>query len=105
MTTFIVRTWNVEIHFRPKPEADEAVKQSYQSKLDLLADGNGRLAPDVVALQEVGGENGEEPFEYLLEALGGSHPHRAISAFRDGRDIHEAFLCLGCSLICLNFLT
>jgi endonuclease/exonuclease/phosphatase family metal-dependent hydrolase len=92
MTTFKVMTWNVENLFRPKPEAEVEVKQRYQRKLDLLADVIGRLDPDVVALQEVGGEDGEEPLDDLQQALGGSHPHRALSAFRDGRDIQVAFL-------------
>jgi endonuclease/exonuclease/phosphatase family metal-dependent hydrolase len=92
MTTFKVMTWNVENLFRPNPEAEEEVKQHYRSKLELLADVIGRLDPDIVALQEIGGENGEEPLEDLQEALGGSHPHRALSAFRDGRDIQVAFL-------------
>jgi endonuclease/exonuclease/phosphatase family metal-dependent hydrolase len=92
MTTFKAMTWNVENLFRPKPEADEEAKQRYQSKLELLADVIGRLDPDVVALQEIGGEHGEEPLDDLQQALGGSHPHRALSAFRDGRDILVAFL-------------
>ena len=92
MTTFKAMTWNVENLFRPKPDAEEEAKQRYRSKLELLADVIGRLDPDVVALQEVGGEDGEKPLEDLQEALGGSHPHRALSAFRDGRDIQVAFL-------------
>ena len=92
MTTFNVMTWNVENLFRPKPGAEEEVKQRYQRKLELLAEVIGRLAPDVVALQEVGGKNSEEPLEDLQQALGGSHPHRALSAFRDGRDTQVAFL-------------
>jgi endonuclease/exonuclease/phosphatase family metal-dependent hydrolase len=92
MTTFNVMTWNVENLFRPKPEAEEEVKQRYQRKLELLADVIGQLDPDVVALQEVGGDNGDEPLEDLQQELGGSHPHRALSAFRDGRDIQVAFL-------------
>ncbi len=92
MTTFKVMTWNVENLFRPKPDAVEEVKQRYQRKLDLLADVIERLDPDVVALQEIGGENGEEPLDDLQQALGGTHPHRTLSAFRDGRDIQVAFL-------------
>jgi endonuclease/exonuclease/phosphatase family metal-dependent hydrolase len=58
----------------------------------LLADVIQRLDPDVVALQEIGGDHGEEPLDDLQEALGGSHPHRVLSAFRDGRNIQVAFL-------------
>jgi endonuclease/exonuclease/phosphatase family metal-dependent hydrolase len=92
MTTFKAMTWNVENLFRPKPDAEEETKQLYRSKLELLADVIERLDPDVVALQEIGGEDGEEPLDDLQQALGGSHPHRALSAFRDGRDIQVAFL-------------
>jgi endonuclease/exonuclease/phosphatase family metal-dependent hydrolase len=92
MTSFNVMTWNVENLFRPKPDAGVEVKQRYQSKLDLLADVIERLDPDVVALQEIGGENGEEPLDDLQRALSRTHPHRALSAFRDGRDIQVAFL-------------
>jgi endonuclease/exonuclease/phosphatase family metal-dependent hydrolase len=92
MTTFKAMTWNVENLFRPNPDAEEEVNQRYQWKLELLAGVIERLDPDVVALQEIGGEDGEEPLDDLQEALGGSHPHRALSAFRDGRDIQVAFL-------------
>jgi endonuclease/exonuclease/phosphatase family metal-dependent hydrolase len=92
MTTFKAMTWNVENLFRPEPGAGEEVKQRYQSKLELLADVIKRLDPDVVALQEIGGEHGEEPLDDLHEVLGGTHPHRALSAFRDGRNIQVAFL-------------
>jgi endonuclease/exonuclease/phosphatase family metal-dependent hydrolase len=43
----------------------------------------------VVGLQEVGGA---EPIEDLQEALGGTFPHRAVSAAPDGRGIRVAFL-------------
>jgi endonuclease/exonuclease/phosphatase family metal-dependent hydrolase len=92
MTTIKAMTWNVENLFSPKPDAEEEAKQRYRSKLELLADVIDRLDPDVLALQEVGGVDGEKPLDDLQQALGGSHPHRALSAFRDGRDIQVAFL-------------
>src|SRR5215208_5268486 len=92
MTNFKAMTWNVENLFRPEPDAGEELKQRYQRKLELLADVIQRLDPDVVALQEIGGEHGEEPLDDLQEALGGTHPHRVLSAFRDGRNIQVAFL-------------
>jgi endonuclease/exonuclease/phosphatase family metal-dependent hydrolase len=92
MTTFKAMTWNVENLFHPKSDAEEEAKQQYRSKLELLADVIDRLDPDVLALQEVGGVDGEKPLDDLQQALGGSHPHRALSAFRDGRDIQVAFL-------------
>jgi endonuclease/exonuclease/phosphatase family metal-dependent hydrolase len=89
MTTFKAMTWNVENLFRPQPGTEEAHLQRYRRKLGLLADVIGRLNPDVVALQEVGGEG---PLQDLQGALGGAYPHRAVSAFPDGRGIRVAFL-------------
>lgn len=78
MTAFKAMTWNVENLFSPKPDAEEEAKQRYRSKLELLADVIDRLDPDVLALQEVGGEDGEKPLDDLQQALGGSHPHRSL---------------------------
>ena len=89
MTTFAAMTWNVENLFRPESGASQADRQQYHRKLALLADAINRLDPDVVALQEVGGE---EPLHDLQQALDGTYPHRAISAFPDGRKIRVAFL-------------
>ena len=89
MTEFGAMTWNVENLFRPTLEAEDAERERYQRKLGLLAEVIGRLAPDVVALQEVGGE---EPVEDLQGALDGTYPHRAVSVFPDGRGIRVAFL-------------
>lgn len=89
MTAFRAMTWNVENLFGPGPGESPADRQRFQRKLELLAGAIGRLAPDVVALQEVGGE---EPLGGLQQALGGTYPHRATSAFPDGRGIRVAFL-------------
>lgn len=89
MTEFSAMTWNVENLFRPALEAEEAERERYQRKLGLLAEVIGRLAPDVVALQEVGSE---EPLEDLQGALDGAYPHRAVSDSPDGRGIRVAFL-------------
>lgn len=89
MATFSAMTWNVENLFRPDTEAEGTERERYQSKLGLLAEVIGRLAPDAVALQEVGGEG---PVEDLQGALKGGYPHRAVSAFPDGRGIRVAFL-------------
>jgi endonuclease/exonuclease/phosphatase family metal-dependent hydrolase len=85
MTRFAVMTWNVENLF---PPSDAASQQRYQDKLALLAAVIGRLDPDVVALQEIGGP---EPLNDLQRTMG-THPHAAISAFADGRGIRVAFL-------------
>lgn len=89
MTVFKAMTWNVENLFRPGPEEPQEDKQRFERKLELLAGVIDRLDPDVVALQEVGGE---EPLQGLQQALGGAYPHRAVSAFPDGRGIRVAFL-------------
>ncbi len=89
MTTFKAMTWNVENLFRPVSGAVQAHQQRFQRKLALLADVISRLDPDVVGLQEIGGE---EPLHDLQQALDGAYPHRAISAFPDGRGIRVAFL-------------
>jgi len=89
MTTFQAMTWNVENLFRPPLGAEEADLRRYQRKLDLLAQVIDGLSPDVVALQEVGGE---EPLQDLQETLGDAYPHRAVSAFPDSRGIRVAFL-------------
>jgi endonuclease/exonuclease/phosphatase family metal-dependent hydrolase len=89
MTSFGAMTWNVENLFRPEPQAQEVERERYQQKLGLLADVIGRLDPDVVGLQEVGGE---DELGDLQGALDGGYPHRAASTFQDGRGIRVAFL-------------
>ena len=89
MTSFGAMTWNVENLFRPEPQAEEAERERYHQKLGLLADVIERLDPDVVALQEVGGE---DELADLQGALDGGYPHRAASDFPDGRGIRVAFL-------------
>lgn len=89
MTAFKAMTWNVENLFGPGPGTSRAEGERYRRKLELLAGVILRLEPDVVALQEVGGE---EPLHGLQQALGGVYPHRAVSAFPDGRGIRVAFL-------------
>jgi endonuclease/exonuclease/phosphatase family metal-dependent hydrolase len=47
------------------------------------------IDPDVLALQEVGGE---EPVLDLQQALAGRYPHQRVSSLPDGRGIRVAFL-------------
>jgi endonuclease/exonuclease/phosphatase family metal-dependent hydrolase len=89
MTTFTAMTWNVENLFRVDASAAQAEQHAYQQKLALLARVINRHAPDVVGLQEVGGE---EPLDDLQQTLGQAYPHRAISAFPDHRGIRVALL-------------
>lgn len=89
MVTFGAMTWNVENLFAPGPGTEEEERDGYGRKLGLLASVIGEAGPDVVALQEVGGE---DALRDLGEALGGDYPHRALSAFPDRRGIRVAFL-------------
>jgi len=89
MTSFTTMTWNVENLFRADANAPQAEQQAYQQKLALLARVINQHAPDVVGLQEVGGEL---PLDDLQQMLGQAYPHRAISAFPDNRGIRVAFL-------------
>lgn len=91
MTLFTAMTWNVENLFRPKAAATQEEVQRYTSKLNLLSAVINQHAPDVVALQEVGGD---EPLLDLQQALGVAYPHRAFSGFADQRGIGTAFLSM-----------
>jgi endonuclease/exonuclease/phosphatase family metal-dependent hydrolase len=89
MMTFKAMTWNAENLFAPDLDAGDGEHQRYQQKLQLLARVINDLDPDVVALQEVGGE---EPLADLQAALGDTYPHAASSRFPDRRGIRVAFL-------------
>lgn len=89
MVAFGTMTWNVENLFAPGSGAEERERDVYGRKLGLLASVIGEAGPDVVALQEVGGE---DALRDLGEALGGDYPHGALSAFPDRRGIRVAFL-------------
>jgi endonuclease/exonuclease/phosphatase family metal-dependent hydrolase len=84
-----VMTWNVENLFRPPAGADTADADRFRRKLELLAETIVHPDPDVVALQELGGD---EPLQDLGDALTGGYPHRRFSAFPDRRGIGVGFL-------------
>jgi endonuclease/exonuclease/phosphatase family metal-dependent hydrolase len=50
----VVGTWNLENLFRPGSEFGPSDQSAYEAKLGALADVINRLAPDVLAVQEVG---------------------------------------------------
>ncbi|CAA9466060.1 MAG: Exodeoxyribonuclease III [uncultured Rubrobacteraceae bacterium] len=89
MVDFAVMTWNVENLFAPGPGAERGERHAYGRKLGLLASVIRKAGPDVVALQEVGGE---DALRELGDTLDGDYPHGASSAFPDGRGIRVAFL-------------
>ena len=84
-----VMTWNVENLFRPSPTSGGDELKSYNDKIKILSAVLLQQDPDVVALQEVGGD---EPLEDLQAELGGAFPHRVSSVFPDKRGIRVAFL-------------
>ncbi len=84
-----VLTPSVENLFRPELGAAQPEQQRYQQKLALLAAVINQVAADVVALQEIGGD---QPLFDLQQALGGTFPHWVISNFPDAQGIRVAFL-------------
>ncbi len=89
MPTFAAMSWNVANLFRPELGAAQPEQQRYQQKLALLAAVINQVTADVVALQEIGGD--DALFD-LQQALGGTFPHRVISKYPDARGIRVAFL-------------
>ena len=97
MTNFKVMSWNVENLFQPGDEVSEgkAMPASlYTAKLEYLAKVVSEVSPDVLALQELGGDDNAvgRSLADLSERLGNDYPHTAISSYPDGRSIRVAFL-------------
>jgi predicted extracellular nuclease len=84
----IVGTWNVENLFRPGGAAGPTSQAAYARKLSALARVIDRLAPDVLALQEIG-----DPLalQDLVARLDGDW-HTAVSTLADRRGIRVGFL-------------
>ena len=81
-------TWKLENFFRPGGEYGPRTKDVYQKKLTYMADRIDALAPDVVAVQEVGDPN-------ALTDLAGRLPEiwrTALSTRPDRRGIRVGFL-------------
>lgn len=94
---FTVMTWNVENLFPPgfRITPSKAVTaEDYERKLDYLARRVSEVAPDVLALQEVGSRTAADTqsVDDLQARLAGALPHRALSDFPDGRGIRVALL-------------
>jgi endonuclease/exonuclease/phosphatase family metal-dependent hydrolase len=88
MTSLSVATWNLENLFRPAAGATVAAQDAYQRKLAALAATIASLAPDVIALQEVGDA---EALDDLRAELTGTW-HQVVSPDADRRGIRVAFL-------------
>jgi endonuclease/exonuclease/phosphatase family metal-dependent hydrolase len=82
-----VATWNLENLFRPGNEAAPGSDEEYDAKLDSLAGTITGMAPDVLAVQEVGSP---EALDDLVGWLEGRW-HTAL-AEPDGRGIRVGFL-------------
>jgi endonuclease/exonuclease/phosphatase family metal-dependent hydrolase len=86
---FSVMTWNVENLFppghAPGPETDAIFKR----KLRNLAATIGNIAPDVVAVQEIGDP---DSFAALQKQLDERYPHAHVSTHPDRRGIRVGFL-------------
>jgi hypothetical protein len=80
-----VATWNLENLFRPAAGVDQA---AYARKLDGLAAMIERIAPDVLAVQEVGDP---DALDDLLARLAGNWDSE-LSPDPDGRGIRVGFL-------------
>lgn len=82
-----VTTWNVQNLFPAGSVDGPNTEQDFNDKLDALAATIGTLAPDVLALQEVGDT---VSFDDLLARIGGTW-HAAVSTHPDPRGIRVAF--------------
>jgi endonuclease/exonuclease/phosphatase family metal-dependent hydrolase len=90
MVSFKVTTWNVENLFRPTKDSEDSEQAAYDQKLNSLAEIILELAPDVLALQEVGSP---EALNDLINRLDGQYPHQALSGFFDkNRPIRVGYL-------------
>jgi endonuclease/exonuclease/phosphatase family metal-dependent hydrolase len=89
MSRIKIMTWNVENLFKPDAAAELPEQQRFDQKCALLARVINDNDPDIVALQEIGGE---EPLHSLQQSLAGNFAHAVISLFPDRRGIRVAFL-------------
>ena len=94
---FTAMTWNVENLFPPGyPISPQHVitQAEYDAKLDYVAQTIGTLAPDVLALQEIGSrtEADTQSFADLQGRVQAQYPFGVLSNYPDGRGIRVAFL-------------
>jgi hypothetical protein len=83
-----IATWNLENLFLPGTEAGPPDQATYDKKLASLVKEIVQIAPDVLAVQEVGDE---QAFEDLLSALPGDWQSR-LSPDADDRGIRVGYL-------------
>jgi hypothetical protein len=84
----VVATWNVENLYRPGGEFGPKTEDIYKAKLAALAETIRGIAPDVLAVQEIGKP---EAVADLVAELTGAW-HAALSSFPDPRRVRVGFL-------------
>jgi endonuclease/exonuclease/phosphatase family metal-dependent hydrolase len=89
MSAFRVMTWNIENLFRSGTEGGPKTDAEYQKKLQSLAMAILMLAPDVLALQEIGSP---EALNDLIALLENNYPNIQLSTHPDPRGIRVGFL-------------
>jgi endonuclease/exonuclease/phosphatase family metal-dependent hydrolase len=90
MATLRVMTWNVENFFPAGSKDGPPTQAIFDDKIKVLRTTIQAQDPDVVALQEVGGQG---PLDELRAALGANtYPASRLSAFPDPRGIRTAFI-------------
>jgi hypothetical protein len=89
MSAFQLMTWNIENLFQVGDEGGAKTETEYQQKLQSLAEAIQTLAPDVLALQEIGSP---AAFSDLIGLIQNSYPHSQLSAHPDPRGIRVGFL-------------
>lgn len=87
--TFKVMTWNLENLFMPSETGGSGDAAAFDRKLDALAKTITRLAPTVLAVQEVGSE---AAFKALQAALPDDYAYVQLSSLPDRRGIRVGFL-------------
>src|SRR3954447_10334228 len=83
-----IATWNLENLFRPGAGDGPTDEDAYHAKLTALAGMIEQIAPDVLAVQEVGDPEALDDLRARLEG----EWHRELSTQPDGRGIRVGFL-------------
>jgi endonuclease/exonuclease/phosphatase family metal-dependent hydrolase len=86
--TLTIATWNLENLFLPGTESGPKDRPTYDAKLASLAAMIDQIAPDVLAVQEVGDQ---AAFDDLVAALAGPW-HAELSPDADDRGIRVGFI-------------
>jgi endonuclease/exonuclease/phosphatase family metal-dependent hydrolase len=84
----IVATWNLENLYLPGGDFGPRDEDAYEAKLEALAAAIGAMAPDVLAMQEIGDP---AALEDLVARVGGTW-HVALSEEPDERGIRVGFI-------------